>query len=289
MSPNSPLHAMMFFDTHTHFDVPEYDTHREAFNHDAYQVGVRHVVLIGYLAKYFGRMVAVKQDADRLYPLQHHLACGLHPLYIAEHEEEDLGVLEDYLTTHPNIAIGEIGLDTYPDELKHEAMYQKQIRFFIEQIAMAKQHDLPILLHIRKAHADVLKILKEQKYRAEHQGGIAHSFSGGENEAMSFVKMGFKLGITGQITNPNAKKLRHAIKAVFHKFGLSAFVIETDCPDMNPLPCQLHGHYFNEPKNIIHVLNELSVFFNVDKELLAHQLWQNTNDAFGTSFPYHSS
>ncbi len=274
------------FDTHTHFDVPEYDKDRDEFNRLAHQNGVRHVVLIGYLAKYFGRMAMIKQYADTHYPILHHLACGLHPLYIKEHRDDDLTVLDNYLKNHPNIAIGEIGLDTYSNELKNEQLYKKQCRFFIEQLNLSKAYDLPILLHIRKSHADILKLLKEQKYNAHHQGGIAHSFSGGENEALHFAKLGFKIGITGQITNPNAKKLRQATKAVFDKFGVSAFVIETDCPDMNPLPAQINGNYLNEPKNLIHVLDELSVLFNMDKETLAHQLWQNTNEALNTNFKY---
>lgn len=277
---------MYLFDTHTHFDVPEYDDKRDEYNQNAFNYGVRHVVLIGYLAKHFDRMRQVKQHADSHHPLIHHLACGLHPLYIKEHGDDDLIVLDDYLNTYPNIAIGEIGLDTYPDELKETDVYDKQCRFFIEQIKLSKIHDLPIVLHIRKSHADAIKLLKEQKYNAHHQGGIAHSFSGGTNEALYFAKLGFKIGITGQITNPNAKKLRQAIKAVFDKMGVSAFVIETDCPDMNPIPAQIGGHYFNEPKNLIYVLDELSVLFNMDKETLAYQLWQNSNEAFKTNFEY---
>ncbi|OPH37213.1 TatD family hydrolase [Moraxella equi] len=277
---------MYLFDTHTHFDVPEYDSKRDDYNHTAFTHGVRHVVLIGYLAKYFDRMTQVKHYADDHYPIKHHLACGLHPLYIKEHGDDDLILLDNYLKKYPNIAIGEIGLDTYPDELKSVDNYDKQCRFFIEQIGLSKTHDLPILLHIRKSHADILKLLKMQKYNAHNQGGIAHSFSGGENEALHFAKLGFKIGITGQITNPNAKKLRQAVKTVFDKIGISAFVIETDCPDMNPIPAQIGGNYFNEPKNLIYVLDELAVLFNMDKETLAYKLWQNSNDAFKTNFDY---
>ena len=179
---------MYLFDTHTHFDVPEYDDKRDEYNQNAFNYGVRHVELIGYLAKHFDRMRQVKQHADSHHPLIHHLACGLHPLYIKEHGDDDLIVLDDYLNTYPNIAIGEIGLDTYPDELKETDVYDKQCRFFIEQIKLSKIHDLPIVLHIRKSHADAIKLLKEQKYNAHHQGGIAHSFSGGTNEALYFAK-----------------------------------------------------------------------------------------------------
>lgn len=277
---------MFLFDTHTHFDVPEYDHQRDKFNQNAYKVGVRHLILIGFLAKYFNQMLSVKTHADEHYPIKHHLACGLHPLYIDEHVDDDLWVLDDYLKNFDNIAIAEIGLDTYPKHLKDDKLYEKQKRFFIEQIDLSKKYDLPILLHIRKSHADVLKVLKAQKYQAHNQGGIAHSFSGGVNEAMSFVKMGFKIGITGQITNPNAKKYRQAVKAVYDTFGVSAFVIETDCPDMMPWPAQIDGNHLNEPKHLIHVLNELSVMFDMDRAKLAECIWQNTNTALKCDFMY---
>lgn len=278
---------MYLIDTHTHFDVPEYDNDREQYNQRAYDNGVRHLVLIGLLANYFEQMVRIKKQADnhKNYP-SHHLAFGLHPLYIKEQSENDLVLLENYIKNHKSIAIAEIGLDTYPDDLKDKEIYQKQQRFFIEQISLAKKYDLPIMLHIRKAHGDALRILKEQKYHAYELGGIAHSFSGGANEALAFVKMGFKIGITGQITNPNAKKLRNAIKAVFDKYGTSPFVIETDSPDMVPVSCQINGNRFNEPANLIHVLNELALMFNKDKESLAYELWQNTNRALNTNFDY---
>lgn len=272
-------------DTHTHFDVPEYHDDYPAFIDRAYQAGVRHVVLIGYLAAYFERMVHAKKTIDDFNKIKAHLAFGLHPLYIKEQSDDDLLLLQEFIQTHQSVAIGEIGLDTYPDELKDFDSYQKQKRFFIEQIKLAKTYELPIILHIRKAHANVLNILKAQKYHANHQGGIAHSFSGGENEALAFAKMGFKLGITGQITNPNAKKLHRAIKAVYAKYGVGAFVIETDCPDMMPVPCQ-HLGVLNEPANLCHVLDELSKMFSLDKETLAHKLWQNSREALNINLQY---
>lgn len=273
-------------DTHTHFDVVEYNHQREIYNYRAYHHGIRHLLLIGILAKHFSQMVEVKNQADNntSYP-KHHLAFGLHPLYIQRQNTHDLLLLEDYIKYHQSIAIGEIGLDTFDINLKQEDIYQKQQHFFIEQIKLSKLYDLPILLHIRKSHADVLKILKDQKYNPIHQGGIAHSFSGGINEALAFAGMGFKIGITGQITNINAKKLHQSIKAVYKKYGLLAFVIETDCPDMMPISCQHQGR-FNEPANLIYVFEALSLLFDCDKEILARTLWQNTQQALKVNWQY---
>lgn len=276
--------SLRLIDTHTHFDVPEYDEARVQCARRASEQGILHLVLIGYLARYFGRMVQTHEFVNALKAApKSHLAFGLHPLYIHEHHENDLLILSDFLNNHHSIAIAEIGLDTYHKSLQSADIYAKQRRFFVEQIKLAKQYHKPILLHIRKSHADVLKILAEQNYRADNQGGIAHSFSGGEQEALAFVKRGFKLGITGQITNPNAKKLRRAVMAVFAKYGADAFVIETDCPDMMPLPCQ-HLGSFNEPANLPHVLDTLALLFSMDKQSLAEKLWQNSCQALQTKW-----
>ena len=279
--------TVRLIDTHTHFDVPEYAKSRADFAERAFVGGVRHLLLIGILAKNFEQMVQVRDELSGLQstPVAH-LAFGLHPLYIKEQCHQDLETLKSYIKNHQPIAIGEIGLDTYPNELKHDIkLIAKQEIFFIEQIKLAKAYNLPILLHIRKRHADVMRVLRRYDYRASELGGIAHSFSGGEQEALAFVKMGFKLGITGQITNPNAKKLRKAVMTVFRQFGASAFVIETDCPDMMPVPCQHQGS-FNEPANLPYVLDEMARLFEMDKERLARQLWQNTNEALRQDWIY---
>lgn len=277
---------MKLIDTHTHFDVPEYAQNRKAFAQSAHDAGVRHLVLIGLMAQYFERMLAVKDELATFNqaPMAH-VAFGLHPLYIQEQEEKDLVLLDEYLTRFGSVAIAEIGLDTYPKALQEAEIFAKQKAFFIEQVALAKHHQLPILLHIRKSHAEVLQILTEQKYQASQLGGIAHSFSGGEQEALAFVKRGFKLGITGQITNPNAKKLHRAVMAVFAKYGVDAFVIETDCPDMMPVPCQHLGH-FNEPANLRWVLAHLATMFDIEQETLARKLWQNSCEALRVDWNY---
>lgn len=281
-------------DTHTHFDIPEYHNKQYDYAKNALLAGVKHIVLIGLLAKRFDEMIKVCQkvnayDFDDL-PLEFankkltaHLAMGLHPLYINQHQDDDLAILDEYLKKYPNIAISEIGLDTYLDELRLPEVYKRQQYFFAEQVTLAKQHHLPILLHIRKAHADSLKLIKQSGYNAIHQGGIAHAFSGGEQEGLAFVKLGFKLGVTGQITNPNAKKLHRTIQSVVNYAGLNCLVIETDCPDMMPLPCQHKGR-MNEPANLPHILDALTQLLAVDKDKLVRQLWENSCQALKYPF-----
>lgn len=283
-------------DTHTHFDDFAFDQDRIQLAHSAYEAGVRHLLLVGYLAKYFERLKNVKSqlqrvnseialETDVLKVPTAHLAMGLHPAYIAEHTQADLESLARFVTLNPPIAIGEIGLDTFTDELKAPDAVAKQKQFFIAQLNLAVEHHLPVLLHIRKAHAETLAILKSHSYNAKKLGGIAHSFSGGEQEAKAFIKLGFKLGVTGQITNPNSKKLHRSIVAAVEEYGLECLVLETDCPDMTPIQCQVgHTHTRNEPENLGIVLTSLSELLAVEPEHLAIQLWQNSCDALNVNW-----
>lgn len=157
--------------------------------------------------------------------------------------------------------------------MKQPDIFAKQQDFFSKQLDLAKKYQLPVLLHIRKSHGDSLKILKNKKFT---QGGIAHSFSGGIQEAKAFVNLGFKIGITGQITNPNAKKLRTTVVELVKMVGLESLVIETDCPDFTPMCCHLSHGRRNVPANLRFVLDELSVLLQVEKPKLAEILYQNS-------------
>ncbi|ANF81032.1 hydrolase [Acinetobacter sp. NCu2D-2] len=267
--------SIKLFDTHTHFDVPDFDHDREQLAFAAKQVGVEALVLIGFLESRFKDLLKTHEFLNQLNEApRSFLAPGLHPFYIEQHQTSHLDTLETFLQSYPCIAIGEIGLDTFLKQHKQPELLQKQKDFFAAQIEMAKQFDKPILLHIRKSHADVLKMLKAHKFE---NGGIAHAFGGGVEEAKAFIKLGFKIGITGQITNPNARKLHQVVEAV----GAEHLVIETDCPDMTPLCCQSSTEHRtrNTPVNLPYVLDALAVQLKCDRALLAERLWTNTLDA----------
>lgn len=267
------------FDTHTHFDVPEFDHDRELLAHQAKAVGVERLVLIGFLHSRFQDLIRIQHFINQLDQApKSYLAPGLHPFYIEQHKKEYLQDLESILSREDCVAVGEIGLDTFLKEHKQPEIFKKQKEFFAAQIELAQQFDKPILLHIRKSHADVLTVLKQHKYQ---YGGIAHAFSGGIEEAKAFVKLGFKIGVTGQITNPNAKKLHQVVQAL----GSEHLVLETDCPDMTPLCCQSsHEHRTrNTPANLPYVLDGLAESLQLSKEKLALQLWKNSLQALHLS------
>lgn len=317
-----PTTPYPLIDTHTHFDAPVFDHDRRQQAKRAYAQGIRHLMLVGYLHRHFDRLYATQQELAQIesadaseknpssdsYP-QTHIALGLHPFYIEQHTDADLSSMAQMIRQQRPIAIGEIGLDTYTDAMKQPAALEKQQRFFAAQLDMAVTHQLPVMLHIRKAHAEALALLKAHDYDAHKLGGIAHSFSGGVQEAKAFVKLGFKLGVTGQVTNPNAKKLRLAIQAAVDSYGIECLVIETDCPDMTPIMCQASGmtqpanqsalgqnadnewqgadgHNRNVPANLPWVLTTLSELLDVECAVLARQLWQNSCDALQVSWAY---
>ena len=263
---------MQLFDTHTHFDVADFDHDRYQLARQAKQQGVQALVLIGFLQYRFDDLLQTHQQLNAWEHVpRSYLAPGLHPFYIEQHQPEHLQQLEQILQQQACVAIGEIGLDTFLKQHKQPENFAKQQHYFIEQLELAKQYQKPVLLHIRKAHADSIAILKTQKFK---WGGIAHAFSGGVEEAKALIKLGFKIGVTGQITNPNAKKLHQVVQAI----GSEHLVIETDCPDMTPLCCQTstETRTRNTPVNLPYVLHGLAQTLQQAPMLLAEQLWHNS-------------
>ncbi|ENU22903.1 hypothetical protein F993_02813 [Acinetobacter proteolyticus] len=271
---------MQLFDTHTHFDVADFDHDRQHLAEQAKQVGVEALVLIGFVESRFDELIHIYQQLhawDKV-PISY-LAPGLHPFYIEQHQPEHLQRLEQVLQQQDCVAVGEIGLDTFLKQHKQPELFAKQQHYFIEQLTLATQYQKPVLLHIRKAHAESIAILKAQKFKL---GGIAHAFSGGVEEAKALVKLGFKIGVTGQITNPNAKKLHQVVQVI----GSENLVIETDCPDMTPLCCQTSTEHRtrNTPVNLPYVLESLALTLDQPELQLAAQLWQNSLAALRLKF-----
>jgi TatD DNase family protein len=208
-----------WIDTHCHLDAAELAADADAVRARAAAAGVGHCVLPAVAPSNFS---AVRELAHRH---GDSYALGIHPLYTGSATEDDLELLDDALTratADPRlVAVGEIGLDYFVPRLDE----QKQELFYARQLALARRHGLPVLLHVRRSADQLLRQLRRAGVT-----GIAHAFNGSSQQAGEFVKLGFKLGFGGTLTFERALQIRRL--AV--ELPLDALVLETDAPDMPP-------------------------------------------------------
>ncbi len=217
---------MELIDTHTHIDREIFDPTREELLTQARGAGIRTQIIAGFVASGWKRLLKLCDREVGLHP-----ALGLHPLYTSEHTPEDLSRLRSFIkagndrSTSPPliVAIGEIGLDYFtPDHEK-----ERQQFFFEEQLNLAKEFHLPVLLHVRKAHDQVLATLRRKHFT---NGGIVHAFNGSMQQASHYQDLGFVFGFGGTLTYPRATR----IHTLAQNLPLSAIVLETDAPDLPP-------------------------------------------------------
>lgn len=212
----------MLIDTHCHLDADEFALDRDAVVASARAAGVGWIVVPSVGPNSWGAV----RWCSLLYP-GCFSAYGIHPLYTAALDDSALRSLKDWIGAEldgdaPPVAIGEIGLDYYYPGYDAE----RQEYFFVEQLKMARDFDLPVLLHIRRAVDTVLKCLRRIKVR----GGIAHAFNGSYQQAETFINLGFKLGMGGAMTFTGSSRIRQLASTL----PLCSLVLETDSPDIPP-------------------------------------------------------
>ena len=207
----------MLIDTHCHLDAAEFDADRDAVYAAAMAAGVGRIVVPG---------VTVNRNFRPKSTIAEYPACveayGIHPLYVDQSSLEDLPRLRGWLQQAPPVAVGEIGLDFYVAGLDTE----RQTHFFVEQLKLAREFDLPVLLHVRRAVDPVLKQLR----RIGVRGGIAHAFNGSLQQAQEFIKLGFVLGFGGTMTFDGSTRIHELARTL----PLESIVLETDAPDIPP-------------------------------------------------------
>ncbi len=239
----------MLIDTHCHLDAAEFAADRDAVHAAALAAGVGHIVVPAVAVDNF---FAVKSTVDRYAGCV--AAYGIHPLYVMSAKEADLAVLRDWLQAERPVALGEIGLDHYVPDLDSE----RQAFFFVAQLKLAQEFDLPVLLHVRRAVDQVLKYLRRHPVR----GGIAHAFNGSSQQAEEFIKLGFKLGFGGAMTYSGSTRIR----ALAASLPLEAIVLETDAPDIPPA-WLARGR--NAPAELLRIAAELAALRGLDVAELA--------------------
>jgi TatD DNase family protein len=223
---------MRWIDTHCHLDAPEYSEPNRALalevRSDAAIKGVAHCVIPAVQVANFNTVRALAQTLGDSYCL------GIHPLYVEQATDDDLQALRVALQANladPRlVAVGEIGLDYFVPALCESPLKEKQEFFYREQLKLARQFGLPVVLHVRRSADRLLKHLRDLGQSGPQWSGIAHAFNGSETQAHEFIKLGFKLGFGGAVTFERALQLRHLAQTL----PLESIVLETDSPDIPP-------------------------------------------------------
>jgi len=253
--------VLELIDTHCHLDVAEFDADRDQVLARSRARGVRRLVIPAVDAAHWRSLLDLCRREPGLYP-----ALGLHPVYLEQHRREDIQALETALAEQRPVAVGEIGLDYFVDGLDRE----RQQRLFEAQLAAARTAGLPVILHVRKAHDQVLAALR----RIRVAGGIAHAFNGSPQQAQQYLGMGFRLGFGGTLTYERSSKIR----ALAARLPLEAIVLETDAPDM---AVAAHRGERNSPEYLPDCLQALAEVRDQDPALLAEQTTRNACAVLG--------
>jgi TatD DNase family protein len=255
---------MPFIDSHCHLDFSVlYDQLEDIFS-QAFKNGVTQFIIPSVSADNIEKVQLLAQRYQYVHP-----AFGLHPCFMNKHKSDHLAYLAEKLDVYQPVALGEIGLDFFIATTKCEQA--QQIQLFEQQLHLAQERRLPVILHARKAHDQVLLSLKKSGFSS---GGSVHAFNGSLEQANRYInEFGFKLGFGGTLTYTGSKKIRKLAA----QLPLSSILLETDAPDM-----ALSGmtEAFNQPGNVKKIAECLYQLREEPAELVEQQVYLNTCECF---------
>jgi len=248
---------MMLIDSHAHLEMPEFSKDLESVIQRAKASGVEYIFTVGTEKKDWKRALEIADSHPRIYAI-----LGVHPHNAKEIDDQTYPTLRDLCRNAKVKAYGEIGLDFF----RNLSPRDLQLKRFREQIGLAKELRLPVVIHDREAHQDTLEILKSE--RAEECGGIIHCFSGDYEMAKACMDMGFFISIPGSITFKNAEGFRETISRI----PLESLLVETDAPFLTPLP--FRGKR-NEPSYVRYTAQSLAEVKKISFEKVAEVTTEN--------------
>lgn len=255
----------MFFDSHAHYDDKKFNKDRKEVIEGLKAAGVDYVVNVGADVETSAKSIELAEKYDFIYA-----SVGVHPHDVKELEEEDIEKLYGMASNDKVVALGEIGLDYYYDNSPREL----QKEWFIEQIELAKELELPVIIHSRDADQDTYEIVTD--YDANMFGGVIHCYSGSAEMAKRYVEKGWYIGIGGVVTFKNAKKTVEVIEQI----DLEHILIETDCPYLSPEP---NRGQRNESKNLQYVAEKIAEIKGITVEEVARITTENAKKLYGIS------
>lgn len=251
----------MIFDSHAHYDSEQFNEDREELLTAMPEKGVGTIINSG--ADWDSVTESVKL-AER-YPFVY-AAVGLHPDEVGSLNEERYAFLKEQCKHEKVVAVGEIGLDYYWDNEEHDL----QKKWFIRQLELARELDLPVLIHSRDAAADTLEIMKEH---GQGLRGVIHCFSYSKELAKEYIQMGFYIGVGGVVTFKNSKKLKEIVQEI----PLERILLETDSPYLAPTP---NRGKRNSSLNLPYVAQEIAELKGISYEKVVAQTEQNGKELF---------
>lgn len=253
----------MLVDSHCHLDAGEFDPDRAEVIARARAAGVRHQVIPAIDAQGWTKLRDICRAGEGLHP-----AYGLHPMFLDSHRDEHLEQLREWLQRERPVAVGECGLDYFVEGLDR----QRQQSFFEGQLELAREFDLPVIVHARRAVDAVIAAIR----RIGDLRGVVHSFSGSEEQASQLWRAGFLIGLGGPVTYERARRLRRIVASI----PLEHLLLETDAPDQ-PDSC-IRGQR-NEPARLTEVLRTIAQLREETEEHVAEVTTANAKRLFGLS------
>jgi TatD DNase family protein len=247
----------MLIDSHAHLEMPEFKRDLRTVIQRAKESGVEYIFTVGTEKQDWKRALEIAHSHPSIYAI-----LGVHPHNAKEIDDQTYPMLKELCQDGKVKAYGEIGLDFF----RNLSPRDLQIRRFREQIELAKELRLPIVVHDREAHQETMEILKSEK--AEECGGIIHCFSGDDEMAKVCIDMGFYISIPGSITFKKAESFREIVK----KISLEFLLVETDAPFLTPEP--FRGKR-NEPSYVRYTAQKVAEIKNVSFEKVAEVTTEN--------------
>lgn len=251
----------MIFDTHAHYDDEQFNEDRETLLSHMPDNNIGTIVNVGASLQGCQNSIELAEKYPFIYA-----AVGVHPDEVGNLTTETFSWLKEQCNHKKVVAIGEIGLDYYWDNESHDI----QKKWFIEQLNLAREKNLPVIIHSREAAQDTLEIMKEY---AQGLNGIIHCFSYSVEMAKEYVKMGFYIGVGGVVTFKNGKKLKEVVAEI----PLNRIVLETDCPYLSPVPNRSKR---NSSLNLKYVVEEIANIKNISPEEVICQTELNSYEVY---------
>lgn len=256
----------MIFDTHAHYDDEQFDSDRDELLGQMQAGGIGMIVNAGSTLESWDKIRKLTEDYPFVYG-----AIGIHPDDAGKLTEEDMERMKGLLDLPKIVAVGEIGLDYHWNKSGHDI----QKKWFIRQLEIAREKEMPVIIHSREAGADTMEIMKEH---ASGMRAVIHCYSYSPEMAEEYVKMGYYIGVGGVVTFKNAKKLINVVKRI----PLTSIVLETDCPYLAPTP---YRGKRNSSLYLPHIAEKIAELKNVTAEEVVRQTTLNSRTLYGLNQP----